>query len=250
MKEKTGCYFAVLCIIIFSCKPVIINQDDETQAYVDELNKQITNLENTLIAGGRLVKDFDGNIYNTVRIGSQIWMAENLRVTKYNDGTPIPLVTDPETWASLLTPGYSWYNNDEAIFKDLYGALYNWYAVNTGKLCPTGWHIPTDGDWAKLTTYLGGERFAGGKLKEVGNVHWPYDNIHSTNETGFTAIPGGNRAPDGSFSGYGNYCVFWSTTEYDQGHAWSWAILAAATNIWRDNTARKWCGFSVRCVKD
>jgi hypothetical protein len=103
------------------------------------------------------IKDIDGNEYGIVTIGNQIWMAENLRTTKFNDGTPIPLVTNHEAWYKLNSPGYCWYDNDEKKYRDVYGALYNWYAVNTGKLCPKGWHVPSDAEWTELITFLGGE---------------------------------------------------------------------------------------------
>lgn len=107
----------------------------------------------------------DGEKYRIVKIGSQVWMAENLRATKYNDNNDIPLVMDAYTWAKLATPGYCWYNNDEAKYKSSYGAIYNWYAVNTGKLCPKNWHIPNDNEWTVLTDYLGGINVAGSKLR-------------------------------------------------------------------------------------
>jgi len=108
------------------------------------------------------VTDIDGNVYHIVAIGTQVWMAENLKTTKYNDGTFIPLVTDSTAWGNLSTPGYCWYNNDAATYKNTYGALYNWFTVNTGKLSPKGWHIPSDTEWETLITYLGGESLAGG----------------------------------------------------------------------------------------
>ena len=118
-------------------------------------------LSNVVTATPNVV-DIDGNVYHTVTIGTQVWMVENLKTTKYNDGTAIPLVTDNTAWGALTTPGYCWYNNDSATYKNTYGALYNWYAVNTGKLAPTGWHVPTDSEWTVLTTYLGGQSVAGG----------------------------------------------------------------------------------------
>ena len=118
-------------------------------------------------------------------------MAENLRTTKYNDGTPIPQVTDAAAWSNLMTPGYCWYNNDAAKYKETYGALYNWYTVNIGNLCPSGWHVPADTEWMVLTAHLGGEKISGGKLKETGTLHWDKPNLRATNETGFTALPGG-----------------------------------------------------------
>lgn len=150
------------------------------------------------------VADIDGNIYNTIAIGSQIWMKENLRTTKYNDGTSIPLVTNSTEWASI-TLGYCWYNNDPANYKSTYGALYNFLAVcsiyNGGKnICPTGWHVPSYDEWVTLALYLDPNAIqfyntissvAGGKLKESGTDHWQSPNFGATNETGFTALPGG-----------------------------------------------------------
>ena len=116
------------------------------------------------------VSDADGYVYHTVTIGAQVWMVENLKTTKYNDGTAIPLVTDSTAWAILTIPGYCWYNNDAVTYKATYGALYNWYAVNTGKLAPKGWHVPADAEWTKLITFLGGEDVAGGKMKSTGTI--------------------------------------------------------------------------------
>ena len=113
------------------------------------------------------INDIDGNAYNKVTIGRQTWLVENLRTTKYNDGTLIPLVQDNTAWSNLITPGYCWFDNDEVANKNPYGALYNWYAVNTGKLCPSGWHVPTDTEWTTLIDNLGGLDVAGGKLKEI-----------------------------------------------------------------------------------
>ena len=115
---------------------------------------------------GATVADIDGNIYNTVKIGNQAWMAENLKTTKYNNGTEIPLIVDKPAWEALMTGGYCWYNNED-VNKNIYGALYNWYAVNTGNLCPIGWHVPSYNEWDILAAYLGGVDIAGGKLKET-----------------------------------------------------------------------------------
>lgn len=163
--------------------------------------------------GSGTVTDSDGNVYNTVTIGTQVWMAENLRTTKYKDNTAIPLVTDNTAWTNLSTPGYCWYNNDAATNKSTYGALYNWYTVNTGKLCPTGWHVPTDAEWSTLTTCLGGVGVAGGKLKEAGTSHWMSPNVGATNETGFTALPSGYRYAGGTFEYNGLGGWWWSSTE-------------------------------------
>ena len=155
------------------------------------------------------VTDINGNVYNIVTIGTQTWMAENLKTTKYNDGTAIPNVTVDATWAALTTGAYSDYSNTPAN-STTYGRLYNWYVVdnnpatkvasNGGKnVCPTSWHVPTDAEWTILTTYLGGESIAGGKLKETGTAHWNSPNTGATNETGFTTLPSGLRYYDGSY---------------------------------------------------
>jgi uncharacterized protein (TIGR02145 family) len=146
------------------------------------------------------VTDIDGNAYNIVTIGGQAWMKENLKVTKYKDGTTIPLVTATGAWVALTTPGYSFYNN--SVTGGVYGALYNWYTVNTGKLCPTGWHVPSTTEWTTLETFLGGASVAGGKLKETGTSKWFSPNTGATNETGFTALPGGARNYLGTMKQY------------------------------------------------
>jgi uncharacterized protein (TIGR02145 family) len=207
------------------------------------------------------VRDRDANLYKTIEIGAQVWMAENLRTTKYNDGTPIPEIKETSVWESLSTPGYCWYNNDASTFKNTYGALYNWYAVYTGKLCPVGWHVPSDDEWNTLISYLGGEIAAGAKVIETGNLHWLETYIKgATNESGFTGLPGGARSFSQDFSGFvslGIYGHWWTSTDYtppydalvtqlpsydfsDEGH---WGFEAGFA-------ARKSGGMSVRCVED
>jgi uncharacterized protein (TIGR02145 family) len=194
------------------------------------------------------VTDIDGNVYNTVTIGTQVWMAENLRTTKYNDNTAIPNITDTTAWKALTTPAYCWYNNDASTYKANYGALYNWYTVNTGKLAPKGWHVPTDAEWTTLTTYLGGAAVAGGKLKETGTVHW-IDNMYATNETGFTALPGGLRWEDGLFYNVGVIGKWWSATEFLTNNAWYRQMYSKDSDVERYGYFKR-PGFSVRCVKD
>ena len=194
------------------------------------------------------ITDIEGNVYNTVTIGNQIWMKENLKTTTYNDGIEIPLVTDKTDWDNLTTPGYCWYENSDSI-GTIYGALYNWYSVNTGKLCPKGWHVPLDEDWTILTSYLGGEDVAGGKLKESGTNHWQNQNTEATNESGFTALPGGYRNYNGTFDNIVNFGYWWSATENDAAYAWNRYIFYGYANVYR-YFKRKDIGFSVRCVKD
>ena len=207
----------------------------------------VTTMDSTLT-------DIDNNHYRIVQIGSQVWMAENLKTTKYNDGTAIPLVTDSTAWLNLTTPGYCWYNNDAATYKNTYGALYNWYVVNTGKLAPTGWHVPTDAEWTILTTYLGGDSIAGGKMKSTGTIEagtglWYSPNTGATNESGFTAVPAGFRDGNGTFSNIGGYGYWWSSSEDYTTNAWLRYLTYDNSNVYRiDNY--EYAGFSVRCVRD
>lgn len=164
------------------------------------------------------LSDVEGNIYKTIEIGDQTWMAENLRTTKYNDGSDIPVLTGNPDWAVLTTPYYCWYLDDGEKYKNIFGALYNWYAVNTGKLCPAGWHVPDDSEWDALAEYEGGEDEAGTKLKEIGLDHWVMTKSDVTNNSGFTALPGGMRwgiatEPLKYFSDMGYSGYFWSSTE-------------------------------------
>jgi len=223
-------------------------QDAVTKAYVDALKTQIAAMQNTLIAGG-MVTDYDGNSYNTVKIGSQVWMAENLKNTHYNNGTAIPLVTDGTSWSILATSAYCWYNNDETAYKNSYGALYNWHAVNAGNLCPTGWHVPDNNEWTTLTDYLGGLSVAGGKLKESSNTHWTAPNTGATNETGFTALPGGARYNDGVFYGINTGGYWWCANQYDGTFAWRRLIYYNESYVGEGNGYKE-IGFSVRCVMD
>ena len=196
------------------------------------------------------VADFEGNKYIIINIGNQVWMAENLKATEYNDGTSISLVTDNRAWISLTSPGYCWYNNDQTTNKYTYGALYNWYAVSTGMLCPTGWHIPGDADWSTLITYLGGENIAGGKLKESGTLHWLSPNSGATNENGFMALPSGDRiGADGSFYNINGYAIYWSSDQSSFTQAIDRVLVFNDTNfrIGYDNMT---AGFSIRCIKD
>ena len=200
-----------------------------------------------------ILSDIDGNNYYTVTIGDQEWMAENLKTTKYSDNTIIPLVTGATQWASLTTPGYSWYNNNEVSYKEQYGALYNWNtlsaASNGGKnVCPSGWHVPGDAEWTILTTYTGGESIAGDKLKESETYHW-YSPNSGTNTSGFTALPGGDRSEAGAFSDIGTDGTFWSSGSANAGNAWFRSMTYNQSNVHRESYFKQ-NGFSVRCLKD
>lgn len=187
--------------------------------------------------------DKDGNSYKTVTIGTQTWMAENLKTTKYNDNTDIP----NNTYST--SGGYCNYDNLENNAA-IYGRLYNWYTVNTLKLAPAGWHVPTDAEWTKLTTYLGGQAVAGGKLKEIMTTHWNSPNAKATNEFGFSALPGGSRT-NGVFGYVGNKGCWWSSTANDTytNIAWARYMFYNNSNVETSNGFKDYA-YSVRCVKD
>ena len=195
------------------------------------------------------IKDFDGNSYTSVVIGTQTWMVENLRTTHFNNGSEIPLITNKAAWGSLTSPGYCWYNNDESSNKGTYGALYNWYTVNTGNLCPTGWHVPSYDEWNALASYLGGDAPAGGKLKEAGTTHWLSPNLGATNESGFTALPGGQRDDTGAFFFSGMVGFWWTSTVSSSGWAFSRELDYDYSHFFSFNDKIKF-GFSVRCIMD
>jgi uncharacterized protein (TIGR02145 family) len=195
------------------------------------------------------VTDIDGNVYNTIVIGTQTWMKENLKTTKFRDNTTIPIVTDNTAWYSLLTPGYCYYENNETTYKNVYGTLYNWFAVNTDKLCPTGWHVPRDAEWTILTTFLGGENVAGGKLKETGFSHWSSPNTSATNEVKFNALPGGNRLPTALFYDLNYAGRWWSSTEASDSFSWQRGLYYESASVNREE-GNKISGYSVRCIKD
>ena len=212
---------------------------------------------------GSGMTDIDGNLYTTVIIGSQEWVSENLNVSKYNDGTIIPQVTDPAAWANLTTGAWCYYNNDPANGL-IYGKLYNYYAVAgihdtiaatpNKVLAPIGFHVPTDTNWTTLTDHLGGLLVAGGELKEIGTAHWMSPNTGATNSSGFTGLSDGFRFDYGFFFGMGSYANWWSSTEYTN-------ITTNTTDVWirhldHDNSAvtrsaaLKASGFSVRLIND
>jgi uncharacterized protein (TIGR02145 family) len=204
------------------------------------------------------VIDFEGNSYNTVKIGTQIWMTENLKSTKYNDGSEIQLITPVNSWSNLSTGAYCWYNNDEASFKNVYGALYNGYSVATGKLCPSGWHIPEIDELKVLRDFLGDSLQAGGKLKESGTTHWLSPNKGATNSSGFTALPTGIRYFEGTFASNLSYTSIWSATNisydshnnhYYHDEQWYVSLYYANASFLMDHRSKKH-GFSVRCMKD
>jgi uncharacterized protein (TIGR02145 family) len=215
---------------------------------------------------GGITDPNDGYEYRVVLIGDQLWMAENLRAIKFNDGTDIPLVTDNTEWSEnmfLSSPAYCWYNNDYDNFGNTYGALYNWYTVETGKLCPIGWHVPSDLEWHKMISFLDPNansidppytypyesEIAGGLLKETGTSHWENPNEGAINEFGFTALPGGFRYPTGEFEQEGTYGIWWSNNIIDPNQSWYRGMEYINSWVHRSYHSMNH-GNSIRCVKD
>lgn len=206
------------------------------------------------------IMDIDGNIYETVVIGTQTWFAENLKTTRYNDGTTIPNVTDHSSWVGMTSGAFCDYNNHPTN-SITYGRLYNWYVTdnnpttrlesNGGKnVCPTGWHVPSHSEWSTLTTYLGGFDLAGGKLKETGTTHWTSPNTGATNESGFTALPGGARNTASNFAFFGIYAYWWSTDQTTASNAWSPSLAYNNEQGVHPNDINKSDGISIRCIRD
>lgn len=219
---------------------------------------------------GTTISDIDGNSYNTVLIGAQCWTKENLRVRRYNNGTSILFDAtggsggSSTTWQNLTIGAHTIYANDSTTTpsnRTKYGYLYNWYAAkgiyttgniastDTLNICPSGWHVPTDAEWTTLTTELGGESVAGGKMKSVGTAYWNSLNTGATNESGFSALPGGYRTVDGSFYDIRNLAFFWSATEYDYGLAWNRNLYYHNGSVNRSINLKSF-GASVRCLRD
>ena len=199
------------------------------------------------------ITDIDGNLYKTVQIGSQIWMAENLKTKKYNDGTTIPNVKDNTKWSNLTTGAWLYYNNNE-VNNAKYGKLYNWYAVSKTtngykNVCPTGWHIPTEAEVNILVLYLGGGDIAGGKMKEISNTSWTSPNTESTNTSLFTGLAGGSASNFGGYYNFGINGYWWCTTEENTKNAFYYSLTNFLGSVGLQN-GYKTFGLSVRCLKD
>ena len=206
-----------------------------------------------LTAYGGGVKDKGSNDYKTVKIGSQEWMAENLNASTFRNGDPIPQAKTEEEWTKAGEegkPAWCYYENDPAN-GNIYGKFYNWHAVNDLRgLAPEGWHVPTDEEWTTLTESLNGTREAGGKLKEAGTAHWNSPNEGATNETGFTALPGGSRYYNGKFSGIGEYGGWWCASGYGTSNsAWLRGLGYGHSGVFRQISFMM-DGLSVRCIRD
>ena len=209
--------------------------------------------EDMIFSKGGKVSDYEGNEYQTVVIGNQEWMKENLRTTRFNDGTAILLVTDNTAWATLSTPAYCWYNNDIAEFKTTYGAIYNNYAAYTDNLCPTDWHVPSLAEWTKLIDFLGGSEVAGGKLKESGITNWESPNTGASNISGFTGLPGGIlsfKDVTGPFHGVYTEGNWWNSTDDINNNYNTVHLQYNNFELYIFGGSSDDVGMSVRCVKD
>jgi uncharacterized protein (TIGR02145 family) len=240
--------------------------DDAGSYTVVVINNIGSMTSNSAILTVNGVADIDGNFYQTIKIGTQEWAIENLKTTKYNDGSAIPLITDSVAWNNRTTPGYCWQKND-ITNKNKYGALYNWYTINTGKLAPPGWHIPSDAEWTIMENYLIANGYnwdgtiTGNKIAKslASKTDWlPYTNpgvigndLSKNNRSGFSAFPAGTRTYDGSFYAIiGNDSFLWCATEYDGSSAYSRMLFSGFDNLTRGKYSSKSNGFSVRLIKD
>jgi uncharacterized protein (TIGR02145 family) len=204
---------------------------------------------------GPKIKDNEGNFYKTVTIGTQQWMAENLKVSKYSDGSSIPNVTGNTEWSQLSSGAWAYHNNDAAN-NAKYGKLYNWYALSpttngNKNVCPIGWHVPTDAEWTVLTDYLGGANVAGGKMKVVGTTSWHRPNTGATNKSLFTGLPGGYRDYTGEYVITGSNSSWWSSSEVNSNEAWYRSLFYLDDYAFRNYYfVDKNSGNYVRCLKD
>jgi uncharacterized protein (TIGR02145 family) len=196
------------------------------------------------------VTDIEGNTYNTVQIGNQVWMSENLKTSRYRNGGLIPNVTDNTAWSNLTNGARSYYNKDETN-NAIYGKLYNWYTTQGDTLCPTGWGVPTDAEWTTLTNYLGGESVAGSKMKSIGTAYWNSPNEGATNESGFSALPAGIRhSDDSNFNSNNYYTSFWSSSSENSGVAARFFFTFYANSGFYPSNTFLSGGLTLRCIKD
>jgi uncharacterized protein (TIGR02145 family) len=239
-------------ILSVEFKPDDATKYSGAQASVQlSVNSPSTGVFNTSVTYGSLT-DQQGNVYKTVTIGEQTWMAENLRTTIFRNGESIPEVKENPEWKNLTRAAYCNYGNEQSAEKTATnGRLYNWFAVSDVRaIAPAGWHVATDADWKNLTNALGGESVAGGKLKEAGNTHWKAPNTSATNSSGFTAQPAGRREyTDGSFINSGFNAFWWTSSPYNPDYSWYRQVNYDAAFVNPANFHKQY-GFSVRCVKD
>ena len=234
---KNSIYLIAGVLLIFSCKKESNNSTP-----------------NTVINSNYItVTDIEGNKYNTVVIGTQTWMKENLKVSKFNEGTNIPGVTDNRQWSNLTTGAWCNYNNNDSLGK-VYGKLYNWYVISptmngNKNVCPIGWHIPTDVEWKILSDFLGGDTIAGGKMKDASLMNWKSPNTNANNSSGFNGLPAGDRISDGKDDNLFSYAFWWSSSEIDSKYSTFRRLNYNDSKILRD-AGYKNAGLSIRCIKE
>jgi uncharacterized protein (TIGR02145 family) len=259
----TGAFTSKLSGLAVNTKYYVVAYATNANGTAYGLETNFTTLSNEPVPAGPCpevasVLDVDGNSYNTIQIGKQCWLKENLKVTKYGDGSLIPLDetggtignATGQTWGSRTTGARTVYNNNLANV-GLYGYLYNWYAVSDSKgLCPRGWRVPTDAEWTTLTDYLGGELVAGSKMKSTGTTQWQSTNNLVKNENGFTALPGGYRNNDGRFYSIRTDAFFWTSTAFSENNAWYRYITDIKGQVYKNSRFVKSVGASVRCIKE
>jgi uncharacterized protein (TIGR02145 family) len=230
---------------------VVTTSGNESHALTDITNVTFSNGANFTPCSGDItsVTDADGNEYPVVQIGNQCWTKENLKTTKFADGSVIPNVTSYDAWNNLSSP--AWCNYENSASNDIsYGKLYNWFtAADPRNVCPTGWHVPTDAEWTVLTDYLGGGIVAGGKMKST--TGWNAPNTGATNESGFSGLPGGYLdGYDGYHFGFvGDFGSWWSSTESSTATAWARNLYYSNGLALRSNLIKQ-DGLSVRCLRD
>ena len=226
---------------------VVINKQPVKPSDVDSIIFYNPNPIDT--TNNSTITDADGNVYTSVTIGTQEWMVENLRTTKYSDGTSIPNVTDYTEWNNLSTGAWSYYDNDEKE-GDTYGKLYNWYAVETGKLCPTGWHVPTDTEWTVLTDYLAADGHNGTQGTALKATSGWNSSGNGTDNYGWNGLPGGERSYNSGFDDVGYRGYWWSSSQNDALSAWPRDLYSYSFGYDYSYSNYKENGFSVRCLRE
>lgn len=245
MKKLILLLFVCLAVTGFSQSIMKIHHKDGNVTQIPTANiERIVFDDGVPVSTGNTVTDIEGNVYPVVKIGEQYWMAENLRVTKYRDGSAIRNVRNLNEWKELETPAYCWYDNNVSN-KNEYGALYNFNAVETNRLCPDGWHVPTRSEWEQLFDFLGGRSQAGGKMKQVGTALWYPPNGGATNESGFNAKPAGHLHMD-TFRNMGTGASWWSSDRMV--YYLNNTNANVSGTIHAGQTLKN--GYSVRCIRD
>jgi uncharacterized protein (TIGR02145 family) len=244
--DGNGC-----CVYTSSISGLVPNTEYYLRAYAT--NQAGTNYgEQFKFTAGAFVNDLDGNNYQTVRIGSQVWMKENLKTTRYSNGDIIPQISDLSNWGTLTSGAWSYYlGMDGGILNSpYYGKYYNWFTVNDSRnVCPSGWHIPNDNEWNTLITYLGGSDIAGGKMKTI-DEYWYSPNINASNESGFSGLPAGMINSSLQLpSGKGYYGTWWSASSPDATSAQYYRISNSDDNV-QTSTFNTQMGLSIRCIKN